>query len=203
MNIDNLKFGEKVLLINLIVKYKAECECIRECECGCDFSERLDRFSERYNVSLNNVVSLFSKLNKNGFLLKERSYPEKNKAKYRYSLKHNLMDWLGDELVLGAREKTSDFKFFLREMENRYPNANRTISADQRWLLLILIAHQDEFGTVTHLTTKDLCYLMGGISEGQFKRIQKKAVEAKLISVLKTSATFFNEGVMSCKDNQK
>ncbi|WP_418113621.1 hypothetical protein RJD40_14245 [Vibrio scophthalmi] len=183
MNVDDFNFSEKFLLISLLSKHG----------CEFNFSERIDRFSERYNVSSNNVTSLFSKLTKSGFLEKERRYPEKDKAKYRYCFKASLAGWFYDQSVLGVRNNVSDLKFFLREMENRYPNADRTILADQRWFLLILIAHQDEFGTVTHLTIKDLCYLMGDIGEGRLKRIQKKAVEAKLISVLKTSATFFNE----------
>ena len=183
MNIDDFNFSEKFLLISLLSKHG----------CEFDFSERIDRFSERYNVSSNNVTSLFSKLTKSGFLEKERCYPEKDKAKYRYCFKASLTGWFYDQSVLGVRNNVSELKFFLREMENRYPNANRTIPADQRWFLLILIAHQDEFGTVTHLTIKDLCYLMGDIGEGRLKRIQKKLVVAGFISVLKTSATFFNE----------
>ncbi|ANU35656.1 hypothetical protein [Vibrio scophthalmi] len=183
MNVDYFNFSEKFLLISLLSKHG----------CEFDFSERIDRFSERYNVSSNNVTSLFSKLTKSGFLEKERRYPEKDKAKYRYCFKASLAGWFYEQSVLGVRNDVRDLKFFLREMEARYPNANRTIPADQRWFLLILIAHQDEFGTVTHLTIKDLCYLMGGIREERFKRIQKKSVDAGLISVLKTSATFFHE----------
>lgn len=184
MHFYELNYNGKILLINLYFKYGVEGY----------FSEKIDAFSRVYNVKLSHVYSLFSTLEKYGFLDRKRCYSEdKKEARFKYKFDESLNDWIGEQCLLCDQIKRSDFKFFLQEMENRYPNANRTIPADQRWLLLILIAHQDEFGTVTHLTIKDLCYLMGGIREDRFKRIQKKAVEAKLISVLKTSATFFNE----------
>ncbi len=184
MRFDELNYNNKVLLINLYFKYGVEDY----------FSEKIDALAKMFNVKENHVLSLFSTLKKSGLLDKERCYTEdKKEARFRYKFDESLNGWIGDQCLLCDQIKHSDLSFFLREIENRYPNTNRTIPADQRWLLLILIAHQDEFGTVTHLTIKDLCYLMGGIREDRFKRIQKKAVKDKLISVLKTSATFFNE----------
>ena len=183
LNVKRLKCAEKIVLINLLSKYKFEYE----------FSEKISYLSSQYDVKSYYVTSLFSRLHSHGFISRERCYAEKNDAQYKYKFQDDLKFGLGRNGLFGATEKISDYCLFIQEMKNRYPNINKIASPEQRLFLLILIAHQDEFGTVTHLASDILCDLMGDISRYKLRVIQKKLMEAGQLSILKTSATFFNE----------
>lgn len=183
LNLRSLMCAEKIVLTSLYSENGFEKT----------FSETISSLSARLHVRPCYVTSLFSRLSTHEVLARDQCYAEKNDPKYNYTLKDNLKSGLNKNGLFGANEKMSDYSFFIREMNNRYLNINQTAPPEQRFLLLILIAHQDEFGTVTHLASNDLCYLMGDISKCQLRAIQKKMVATGLISILKTSATFFNE----------
>ncbi|MDW2202515.1 hypothetical protein R7007_12675 [Vibrio sp. 1636] len=136
------------------------------------FTESVDEIVRDSKATRNTVVELFRDLKEGGCVVVEPSWVVKGKGKNVYHFTEKVDELLNSDSCLKAvceSIKPATDSVMNSDSLQSFGGVNLKIRNSNRLFLSILVAHADEFGTVSNLSFSDISKSMGGISRDRFK----------------------------------
>ncbi|HCM0913204.1 TPA: hypothetical protein N2817_001359 [Vibrio parahaemolyticus] len=130
------------------------------------FTQSVDEIICDSKATRNTVVELFRDLKEGGYVVVEPSWVVKGKGKNVYHFTEKLDDLLNSDSRLKAVCESSRaatvFEINSHSLQS-FGGDNLKIRNSNKLFLSILVAHADEFGTVSDLSFSDISKSMGGL----------------------------------------
>ncbi|MFH4601625.1 hypothetical protein [Vibrio diabolicus] len=136
------------------------------------FTQSVDEIIRDSKATRNTVVELFRDLKEGGYVVVESSWLVKGKGKNVYHFTEKVDELLNSDSCLKAvcgSIKPATVSVMNSDSLQSFGGVNLKIRNSNRLFLSILVAHADEFGTVSNLSFSDISKSMGGISRDRFK----------------------------------
>ncbi|MBS9824344.1 hypothetical protein [Vibrio alginolyticus] len=136
------------------------------------FTQSVEEIVRDSKATRNTVVELFRDLKEGGYVVVESSWLVKGKGKNVYHFTKKVDVLLNSDRCLKAvceSIKPATVSVMNSHSLQSFGGANLKIRNSNRLFLSILVAHADEFGSVSNLSFSDISKSMGGISRDRFK----------------------------------